>query len=107
MLTLTGILAFIHVWMFETESYTAIQLTKYNYNCRYSTKTFTNMSTNTSVKSTCQYNTKTFTNMSTNTSVKRTCQYNTKTFTNISTNTSTKSSICVYMDTNKDIEKFL
>ena len=51
-------------------------------------------------------NTKTFTNMSTNTNVKSTCQYNTKTFTNISTNTSTKSSICIYMDTNKDIEKF-
>ena len=45
--------------------------------------------------------------MSTNTNVKSTCQYNTKTFTNISTNTSTKSSICIYMDTNKDIEKFL
>ena len=44
--------------------------------------------------------------MSTNTSVKSTCQYNTKTFTNISTN-GTKSSICIYMDPNKDIEKFL
>ena len=45
--------------------------------------------------------------MSTNTSVKSTCQYNTKAFTNISTNSSTKSSICIYMDTNKDIELFL
>ena len=45
--------------------------------------------------------------MSTNTSVKSTCQYNTKTFTNSSTNTSTKSSICIYMDTNKDIEEIL
>ena len=92
MLTLTGILAFMQVWMFlilirKLYSYTAIQLTKYNYKCQYNTKTFTNMSTNTSVKSTCQYNT--------------------KTCTNISTNTSTKSSICIYMDTNKDIEKFL
>ena len=65
----------------------ATQLTKYNYNCQYNTKTFTNMSTNTSVNSSCRYNTKTFTNISTTTS-------------------STKSSICIYMDTNNDIEKF-
>ena len=44
--------------------------------------------------------------MSTNTSVKSTCQYNTKTFTDISTNTSTQSSFRIYMDTNKDTEKF-
>ena len=41
----------------------AIQLTKYNYNCQYNTKTFTNMSTNTTVESSCQYNTKTFSGM--------------------------------------------
>ena len=64
----------------------AMQLTKYNYNCQYNTKTFTNMSTNTSVKSSCQHNTKTFTNSS--------------------TNTSTKGSLCISMDTNNDIEKF-
>ena len=63
----------------------AIQLTKCNY--KY------------------QYNTKTFTNMSTNISMKNSCQYNTKTFTNISINISTKSSNCIHMDTNKDIEK--
>ena len=44
--------------------------------------------------------------MSINTSVKSTCQYNIKTFTDISTNTSAKRSICIYMDTNKDIENF-
>ena len=48
-----------------------------------------------------QYNTKTFTNMGTNTSMKSSCQYNTKTSTSTSTNTSTKNSIHVYMNLRK------
>ena len=54
----------------DASSTNAIQLTKYNYNHKYNTKTFTNMSTNTSTKNNCPYNTKTFTSTSTNTSTK-------------------------------------
>ena len=63
----------------------AIQLTKYNYNHKCNTETFTNMSTNTSMKNSCQYNT--------------------KAFTSTSTNTSTKNSICIRMGTNNYIDK--
>ena len=63
----------------------AIQLTKYNFNHKYSTKTFANMSTNTSIKNNCQYNT--------------------KTFTSTSTNISTKNIILTCMDTNSYIDK--
>ena len=47
-----------------------MRLTKYNYNHKYTTKTFTNMSPNTSIKINCQYYTKTFASTSTNTSSK-------------------------------------
>ena len=63
----------------------AIHLTKYNYNHKYNTKTFTNMNNKTSMKNSCQYNT--------------------KTFTSTSTNTSTKNSIRICMDTNNYIDK--
>ena len=69
----------------DASSTNAIQLTKYNYNHKFNTKTFTNMSTNTSMRNNCQYNT--------------------KTFTSTSTNTSTKNSIRICMDTNNDIDK--
>ena len=70
----------------DASSTNAIQLTKYNYNHKYNTKTFSNMSTNTSMKDSCQYNT--------------------KTDTSTSTNTSTKNSIRICMGTNKYIDKF-
>ena len=69
----------------DASSTNATQLTKYGYNHKYNTKTFTNMSTNTSMKNNCQYNT--------------------KTFTSTSTNTRTKNSIRICMDTNNYIHK--
>ena len=54
----------------DASSTNAIQLTRYNYNHKFNTKTFTNMSTNTSMKNNCQYNTKNFTSTSTNASTK-------------------------------------
>ena len=74
----------IHTSM-HASSTNAIQLTKYNYNHKYNSKTLTSMSTNTSMKNNCQYNT--------------------KTFTSTSTNTSTKNSIRICMDTNNYIDK--
>ena len=69
----------------DASSTNAIQLTKCNYNHTQNNKTFTKMSTNTSMKNNCQYNT--------------------KTFTRTGTNTSTKNSIRICMDTNKYIDK--
>ena len=54
----------------DASSTNAKQLAKYNYNHKYNTKTFTDMSTNTSMKNNCQYNTQTFPSTSTNTSAK-------------------------------------
>ena len=65
-LTLAGILALTQEWMLA-----AIQLTKYNHNYQYDTKTFTNKSTNISMKNTCQHNTETFISISTNTTKKK------------------------------------
>ena len=48
----------------DASSTNAIPPTKYNYKHKHNTKTFTNMSTNTSMKNNCQYNTKTFTSTS-------------------------------------------
>ena len=69
----------------DASSTNAIQVTGCNYNYKYNTKTFANMSTNTSMKNSCQYNI--------------------KTFTSTSTNTRTKNSIHIYTDTNNYIEK--
>ena len=69
----------------DASSTNAMQLTKYDYNHKYNAKTFTNMSTNTSIKSSSQHNTATFTTNS--------------------ANTSTKNSIRICMDANNYIDK--
>ena len=69
----------------DASSTNSIQLTKDNYNHKYNTKTFTNMSTNTSMENNCQCTT--------------------KTFTSTSPYTRTKNSIRICMDTNSYIDK--